>query len=296
MMDPSAPHSAGGHGGFFGTQAKAPPVRDVRVVVDSRSRDVAAFPSPNSYEVDLPEDLFSVHSMQLLCAQVPFSSPTVPSGAAQRVTVRMEGGATPVTAVLPAGDYTGGADVAAALATALDAAAGDAGLGATFAVAHLARLDTLEIRSTESFVVDAALLAEVPATARLLGFAGAGSAAFAAVNDGGGAGYPWVVTAPARRVDPPHPYIVLRMRAPSADTINSPSDAVHRTFAVLPHPDVPVSVFDDEAPFRKRWTPPLARIARIRVELLDPDGAPYDFRGRDHRLDLLFTVAVNRSV
>jgi hypothetical protein len=85
------------------------------------------------------------------------------------------------------------------------------------------------------------------------------------------------------------------MRMQGCDTLNSPSPAAHRAFAIIPRTNPSIAV-DDMYPFKKSWTPPLARVSRMRVAFTDPDGMPYDFQNQDHRIDVLFTVSTSRSV
>jgi len=284
--------------------------KDVRVVIDSRSRNQAAYPSPAAYEVALPEDLHTVHSARLLYAQMPFSSFAIPAGEAQNVTVLVQtepppAPATAATGQLPAGDFKTGAQVAAALQAALNAI----GIVITdffsgnssndrpqqFAVTHDPMRDAFNIRSSHKFAFDTTRLTSVATTARLLGFPTRSSNTLyeSAVGVSDGTAFNNILATPFRRCTDPRPYIVMRMQG--CDTLNSPSPAAHRAFAIIPRTNPSIAV-DDMYPFKKSWTPPLARVPRIRLAFTDPDGMPYDFQNQDHRIDILFTVSTQRSV
>jgi hypothetical protein len=286
-----------------------PPVKrdtkDIRVVIDSRTRNQEAHPSPAAYEVALPEDLHTVHSARLLYVQMPFSSYAIPAGEAQNVTVIVQTApppaqATAATGKLPAGDFETGAQVAAALQATLNAigvvvtdGSGNS-TSQTFSVAHDPVRDAFNIRSTHKFAFDANRLASVATTARLLGFPTRSSNTVyesSVVDDG--TVFQNLLATPFRRCTDPRPYIVMRMQG--CDTLNSPSPAAHRAFAIIPRTNPSIAV-DDMYPFKKSWTPPLARVSRMRVAFTDPDGMPYDFQNQDHRIDVLFTVSTSRSV
>jgi hypothetical protein len=279
--------------------------KDIRVVIDSRTRNQQTHPSPAAYEVSLPDDLHTVHSARLLYAQMPFSSYAVPAGEAQNVTVVVQTAPTPAqattaTGTLPSGDFETGAQVAAALQGALN------GIGIvvtdgsnidrqqTFAVSHDAVRVAFNIRSTHTFAFDTTRLTSVATTARLLGFpSNSAGATYASTLADDGTIFKHFLATPYRRCTDPRPYIVMRMQG--CDTLNSPSPAAHRAFAIIPRTN-PSIAFDDLYPFKKSWTPPLARVSRIRVAFTDPDGMPYDFQNQDHRIDILFTVSTTRSV
>lgn len=108
-------------------------------------------------------------------------------------------------------------------------------------------------------------------------------------------GYTNTVIAPFRRDFRGDRCIVLKM-TPTAEVLSSTSTAIDRTFAVLPKgPLNELSIRSMEMhPDEKRWLPPLARIARVGVEMLDADGNLYDFQNQDHRLELIFDCVGHR--
>lgn len=242
-----------------------------RVILDSRDRDVVAYPSPDAYVVQLPDDILDVTSVKLLTADVPFSAFLVGPGN-RRVPVTVSG--TARDALLPLGDYAGSADLGAALATALNAA----GLSAFFTVTVAPRTDSLVIAATAPFAID---FSGASGAARLLGFAATAYPAYT------------FLAAPFRVCLTRERYVVMNL-TPNAETLVSACNAVDRSFAVLPDRSAPLSIDCDDVPFEKKWATPQARVSRIGVSFTDRDGAPYDFQNQENRVELLFEYAANR--
>jgi hypothetical protein len=269
--------------------AAPPQTRRHRIVIDSRSRDRSAHPSPAKYEVLLQNDLYNVTSMQLAVADVPFPAYLV--GPARRgVPFSVAGGAT-LTAVLPAGDYADPADMASELESALNAAAAAAGAStappSAFVVRWLARTDSFELCASAPFTLPlAGRDSDTPAA--VLGFGTDADYASQPATPG-----PHVLRAPFRRNFVPDRYLVLKL-SPNAELLTSPSQAIDRTFALLPVTPVMSVNVDDEA-FTKRWNPPLARVARIALEFTDAEGNAYDFQNQNHHVELIFETCANRG-
>ena len=269
-------------------------VKETRVVIDSRSRNTTLYPTPSSYEVDLPEDLFMIRSMRLMYANVPFSGYMIPSGDATNIRVLVSGGTVVASAQLSEGDYATGDALATELQATLDEACA-ASTSQTFSVAYDASRDSFEIRSTAEFVINDSTFTDRVATARVLGFTKSSTTAtiYNAVFDDNGSGYPYIVSAPYRRETNPYPYLVLRTIVPGAEAIYSPSAVVHRAFAVIPNGDRAIDV---KAPFKATWSPPLSRVSRIKLEFYTPDGDLYDFQNHEHRLDLVFDLTAHHLI
>ena len=149
-----------------------------RVVIDSRTRDPVAYPSPNKYTVVMEDDLENVKSMRLVVADIPFSSYLIGSGAAGAIPIKFGNYST--TAQLPRGDYYGPQDMTVALATSIQTAANSvAGTSAPiFGAAYIPRTDNFAITSTSTFSIHFASKLEtfvqqttpVPSPARVIGF------------------------------------------------------------------------------------------------------------------------------
>jgi hypothetical protein len=248
-----------------------------RVVMDSRSRNLEAYPDPSSYELTLYDDMINVSAVRLLVADVPFPAPLVAADAAPLPLVLLPG--TEVSAPLARGDYDA-AGLALMLGANLSAAS-----GAPFSVSSGPATGVLRFSAPQAFSIgpvrDAVL-------ARLLGFRLGSSAVSVFDADSG----QWTASSEFKACLERTPYLVLRL-SPNAEVILSPGDALHRAFAVIPAPHRRGSVRcgSTDKPFEKRWNPPLARIARLQVQLTDPDGQPYDFQNQDHRIELEFDIS-----
>ena len=270
-------------------QQWGPTTRTHRVVIDSRSRNIEEFPSPAKYEATLNNDLYNVTSMRLAVADVPFPAyliGPVRCGVPVLLTdAAISNASISAVARLTVGDYANAGDLAAELAAALNAAARPA---QTFAVAHSARTDSFTIRSTAPFALPfAGRAADTPAAA--LGFGtdrDYASAPDPALGD-------HALTAPFRCSLSGGRYVILSI-SPNAELLTSPTDAINRSFALLPITPM-LSVNNDDESYQKRWTPALGRVSRITLRFTDADGNPYDFQNQDHRIELSFECNVNRG-
>jgi hypothetical protein len=283
-----------GSGAAVGAGAADAPLRQKRVVMDSRDRDQRFHPTPAQYEVRLEDDLDDVVSVQLLVADVPFSSFMV--GAHSRdvpVSFQRSGsGGVQVEGVaqLDVGDYVSSSDMASVLGAALNQMASSLD---QFMVEVVGRTDSLLIRGRTPFTLR---FADSPkgTAARLLGFAP--QLDYPSVIDATpfAADHIHVVRAPFRRDTRPSRYIVLNLTAPGAEVLQSNNNSTNRAFALLPMRQPEPSIQSDY-PFIKRWDPPLSRVARLGVEFTDYDGVPYDFQNQDHHIELLFTCVQQRK-
>lgn len=272
-----------------------------RLVIDSRSRDLFAYPSPAKYEVNLHEDLFNVTSVNLIVADVPFSAYLVGPG---RRSVPFsfspsENATLLAVATLPVGDYVSPGDLAHELGVAMTAAAAAAAAEgnpksdglvisapATFTVSYSARTDAYTVAGTVPFALRfAGRAADTPA--RVFGFGFSDYASTQVHCESTGADLNAVV-APFRRDFRKDRYVVLKL-TPNAEVITSVTNAIDRTFAVVPF-DCALNVMTDNIGYEKRWTPPLSRVGRLTIQFVDSDGNLYDFQNQDHRLELMFEV------
>lgn len=313
-----------------------------RVVVDSRTRDRSAYPTPARYEVGFDEDLHAVKSVRLVVADVPFASYLVGDGPAGAVPLAFGGGGcnatTPTATVvqLPPGDYASPQDMTLALADAIQASVGGIVGGPSFSTAYIPRTDSFAVMATEPFSIPfAAAVSNVvgnggqrpppsPSLARVLGFAAcqdyvstslsvaplpngtlsntssaaawASSAASGVIFDDGNNVPPppppppptHAVMAPYRRDFRPDRYLCLRL-CPNAEVLSSVSQAIDRTFAVIPRgPFTDLCINNTHDAFEKRWSPPLGRIGKLVMTFTDAYGQLYDFQNQDHRLEFLF--------
>lgn len=252
-----------------------------RIVVDSADRDLNTHPTPASYVVHLPYDIFNACSWKLVSAQMP-PDPAylVGAGAPQRVGVIFSAGQNAI-ATLPYGNYSSSTDLADALRDALNAAASSAADN-QFQVTIDSRLDSFLIRSTTHFMIDALASKMYPATAQVLGLRT--GTQYSAIYNDDGSGYPWLISAPFRRSFGAQyrTSAVLRLRLPSTELLVSASQTLNRAFAVL---SPGTNDMRTTCPYVKHWVSPVSRVSRVHVEFVDVFGEPYDFQNQDHRLE-----------
>lgn len=262
-----------------------------RMVIDSRSRNLGAYPSPAKYEVTLEEDLFDVTAVNLIVADVPFSAYLI--GSSRRSVpfsfVPPWGGgvAKSATALLTVGDYVNPADLATELGSAMTAAAYQAWpppsstSPLTFTATYTARTDSFAVQSSAAPFTLLFSGRAVDTPAKALGFGTGPSCDYASSS--------FEVVAPFRRDFRSDRYVVLKL-SPNAEVITSVTQAIDRTFAVVPANSGALNVNTDEEGFEKRWMPPLSRVGRLMIQFTDGDGNPYDFQNQDHRLELMFEL------
>jgi hypothetical protein len=260
-------------------------LRSVRVTVDSRDRNLAAYPDPAQYEWPMPEALRNVAAVRLVGMDVPLSAPLV-SRAAAAFTFQWAGGAE-APAAFAHGDYAAPADLAAALQAALQLAI-PAG---TFAVAVDARAQTLAVQASDELV-----LRFHESAAPILGLrSDAPTLAAVAVSPG-----VWRAAAPYPLNLDGERYTALHLSPNSDALLAGLESGAHRGFAVIP-----ITIHHGRRaaapPFKyviaeKLWSPNIARIARLGIKFMDYSGAPYDFRNKDHRLDFVFTINEGQPV
>ena len=254
-------------------------IKKKRMVIDSRARNHAAYPTPARYEVTLDEDLFNVRSVSLTVADVPFPAYLI-GPRRTSVPFLLADGTTACTAALAAGNYASPDDLASELTSAMAAAATLAESDQTFAVEYVSRTDGFAVRSSAPFTLAfAGRCKDTPAC--VLGFGTASDYASRATDAAHS------VVAPFRRDFKPDRYVVLKL-SPNAEVLTSVSQALDRTFAVIPITS-DLNIVSEDA-FIKRWTPPIARVGRVGVEFTDAHGQPYDFQNQDHRIELTFEV------
>lgn len=254
-----------------------------RVVIDSRSRDRSLYPTPQKYDVHLLNDIFNVTSMRMVMANVPFAAYMV---GARRRSLPVSTAAGSFEATLAVGDYSSPADLATELQSALVAASG----GVAFAVSHSARTDSFSVEAPVPFVLPlSGRAADSPV--ELLGFSADRDYA-SSPAPGGSALH--VLGAPYRCNFSKDSYVVLKL-SPNAELLTSPSQAIDRTFALIPAtPDININV--DEDAYIKRWNPPISRLSRFSVEFTDTRGEPYDFQNQDHYIEMVVESNVTRPL
>jgi hypothetical protein len=260
-------------------------VRHNRIVIDSRDRDRAVYPTPSQYEVNLSDDIENVINVKLLVADVPFAARLLPESSS-RLFLSMTSGTDVVADVAP-GNYSSGADLALALSAALSTSA-----PGTFHVSYTERLDSLVLRCTSAFSVETDK--NVPRILRVLGLGPGAQSLSEPSQDTALATYPHVLRAPHRVCLDTDRYVIMSM-SPSAEVLMSANNAANRAFAVIPRDRAALSVRADDPPFEKSYKTPISRLTKVGIKFTDYDGQPYDFQDQDHRIELLVTSILQRK-
>lgn len=240
----------------------------VHATIDSRDRESPS-DHPGSYTVRLLDPVRDVVSVRVRSHSVP-SPYSVPSGRG-RVWVAPAGGAWEAADVAP-GDYT-----EAGAAAALEAALASAAPGQTWSVSvgapgvfSVASGAAFGIRGGDGQSRDG----YGPLSAgRVFGFA-AGEAASGPGN---------VLVAPHRHQLSRSEELYLRVEG--FDAIGAPTSGPHGCTEVL----LADGALHD-TPAVRAFHPPLSRVERLRVRVVDYFGNPVDFDNREHRVDLVFSV------
>jgi hypothetical protein len=250
-----------------------------RLIIDSASRNPTLFPDADRYEVELPYAMKNVASLTLLKTDVTFADTLIGLGQDRLV---MDGVDGVREIAIRHEDHTGAASLAVSLQAALDSQYPTAMIAVS-----VVNGDRLQLASSTPFsasdtgpVMTDVMGRPVPASvvntaARVLGLA-AQVEARAAWD-----GVEYTVTFP-------HPvslvnerYMVLNIAGVTG--IDSPAPHVHGAVGI-----VDPGLHAIKEPFFAELNP-RRTLHKLRVSLTRPNGSRYNFRGRDHRLELQIT-------
>jgi hypothetical protein len=267
---------------------------DLELVIDSRARDVRAYPSPSHYCVDLDTEVRDVCSMSLAGLAVPDATPTLPSantvfkaglGPSPADTAGINAAATTIN--LTSGSYASGSELAVELGASL---ARDMGgdIAVTADTEGRLRLESATGPFFITFPAPGGSLSSYTGPARLLGFEPGGTYSAGAATSGTA----WAIDAPfCVDMRAFKRYLVIDIWHPQAEVLVSPSATVHRAFAIVKYPHshkFPHSHISTEGvtSTTKVWSPPLPSLRRIGVSVRTADGTLADFQNQDHVLEL----------
>lgn len=251
-----------------------PNVRFTRVVVDSRDRNNVVFPDPNRYEIRLDEEIEDVLSVELITADVPFSSYLI-NQSNNILNVNYNSGVITGTATLTTGDYTA-ADLASELQLQLNAVA----VG-SFVVTYDSRKDNYVIRSNASFTIDFPILSNLT---RILGFQKVASMSSTDETGYHPDAFVHVVRSQYRRNFEDVSYLIMDVALLTVNT--SINNTTNRSFAVINRSGY-MNTFITRK-IKKTFNPPVGKFDKIKIEFFDYEGNLYDFQNQDHRFELLF--------
>lgn len=262
--------------------------RQVRIVLDSRERNVSLFPNPNNYEVNLTQDIQNVSNIRLVSTTFPFSSYLV-NNTNNVLQLAYNNTVVPVTVDTGMYDESG---LAQELQTAINSAVG----ASNFQVTYNARKDNFTFACTASFglvfrgqqfihpmnnSIDTAYAAG--SMGKLLGF---GIDNYMSVGGNPGS-YPNIISSEFRKDFSGVNSIVL-----TADLLEinvSTSDTLLNSFAIVTRTNISDTTQYDVSTVVHKFTPPISRLAKLKLRLTDYYGNPYDFQNQDHRLEFVVT-------
>lgn len=266
----------------------------MRMVVDSRDRCKTLFPNPNSYEVNLIDDIPHVSSIQLRAYDFPFSSYLISTNN-NKLHFCVAG--KEVVAIVDVGDYESGADLASVLEKAMNEAVGND----MFGVAYISRTDNFEITSTRSFSLrfcgeqvrhpfnnnyDVAY--PRGSIGRVLGF---GVKNYESTVLGISSPYKNAIKSEFRKNFNAGDTVVVNIEVFNLN--KSSANAVNESFLVLTR-NMAFGMCDDTFTV-KHFFPALARLAKIKVRVTDYDGNLYDFQNQDHRMEFILEANIKNS-
>lgn len=250
--------------------ATEPKHKYTRIVIDSKDRDITLFPDPNKYEIRFDDDIDDVVSAQLLSIDIPLSSYMINKFFCE-FDVTISGNMS--TVVLDEGDYT-----ATSLATMVQSKLN--AISNNFEVTYDEIKDNYIFKSQVPFSIS--FVNQTNSLHQLFGFKKDTYTSTAT----GTVPYTNVVKSLYRRNFKFNNYIIMNIE--QFDINKSNSNLIQKSFAIIIDNYSNVNL-GDEPKIIKTFSPPVPRLAKIRISFKDRYGNPYDFQNMDHRLELLFT-------
>lgn len=237
--------------------------RYTRLVIDSMNRDTSLYPNPNDYYFVFDDDINDVVSAKLVSIDIQFSTYTINMHFNTLWVTVGAGSETAVALTQGIYDETG-------LATMLQNALVTAFPSAGFTVNYGSRLDKYTFSANTSFSMN--FKGKSNSIDQLLGFA---KKIYSSSGDS--------IIAPFRCNFGYNNYIIMCID--QFDNNKSNSKPLNKSFAVFSK-DYNLSV-GDEPNIIKKFSPPLARLAKLHLTFFDRFGNLYDFQNMDHRIELL---------
>jgi hypothetical protein len=239
-----------------------------RIIIDSRIRNTDLYPEPNDYEIVLDDDINDVISAQLMYTDIPFSSYLINKN---YNTIYIEINGTMNNIVLDVGNYDK-PKLASEIQEKMDAVLG----AGTINISYIEKLD--KYRFTGSAAYSIKFKNRTNTFAQLLGFSFKKD--YDAVNQSGS-----FVIDPEFRVN--FNFInYLIMDIEQFDLLKSSNEDLNRSFAIIPKQLLHRNIVDQFL-YTKKFTPPIARLHKLRIRLYDNLGNKYDFQNQDHQFELV---------
>lgn len=262
--------------------------KQVRLIVDSRERNITLFPNPNAYEINILEDLNNVTSMSLLHAEFPFDTYLVNSS--NNVLILACNNVI-YTIQIDLGNYTA-QELATELTTLLNTTVGST----IFLVEYNARKDNFIFRCEDVFglvfrgssvrgTYNDSMDTVYPTNScgRMLGF---GISNYASFLNNSLPDKKNVINSEFKKNFSVEEYIVVRID--EVELNKSTSNSLQNSFAVISKNNTTSGDFDNNFVV-KYFTPSLKRLHKLKLSFVDFYGNLVDFQNQDHRMEILVT-------
>jgi hypothetical protein len=266
-------------------------VRRVRLVVDSRERNLILFSNPNKYEINLTDVIPNVSTIKLVSSTFPFSSYLINKN---NNALHFDIDGTSYVSYVEMGDYVSGIELALSMQNAMNTTV-DA---EDFIVEYLPRMDNFQFRCRFAFSLrfkgnaythpfnyntDYAYLQSSIGAIIGFGIKDASSENAQNISDE----FVHVVKSEFRKNFNVDSCLIVHIGMLNLNV--STAMSVDESFAIISRSglyDGQTQVYDSHQ-IKKNFTPPIKRIAKITVEVLDYYGNRYDFQNQDHRMEFV---------
>ncbi len=264
-------------------------IRKIRLVVDSRERNMTLFPNPNKYEINLTDFVPNVSSIKMVSSTFPFSSYLINKN---NNIIYFEINGVLYTSNVDIGDYASGTELATAMQNAMNSAVGQD----MFLVEYILRTDNFRFRSKNAFFLrfkgnaythpfnhntDYAYLQS--SIGAVIGFGIKDSESI--LNLSAGDAYVYSLQSQYRKNFTLDNCLIVHIGMMNLN--KSTAMSVDESFAIISRNNQGQSLLYDGHQIKKLFTPPIKKIAKISVEVLDYYGNLYDFQNQDHRMEFV---------
>jgi hypothetical protein len=190
-------------------------------------------------------------------------------------TLYFKVGVTQYSADIDIGDYTA-TELATAMTTAMNAV-----LPTTFSVTYNSKRDNFKFNATTAFTLLFNNMSN--SLCYLLGFS---STKDYVSSPDTTPTYSNLVASEYRKNFEYNNYLILDID--QFDLLKSIDRNLNKSFAIIPKSYVNINLCDD-LNIIKYFSPPIARMTKLRIRFYDKFGNPYDFQNMDHRFELVMT-------
>lgn len=251
---------------------KPPIIQDVesnllytRIVVDSKERDTSLYSNPNSYYINLDDDIDDVLEVKLISADVQLNTYLINEN---NKTLKITYNGTPLTIDLGLGDYT-----PTTLVNMLQSKL-NAGSSGSFIVTYDTIKDNFIFTGDNTFMFD--FTGKKTSLAQILGFG------YKQYSSNGSN----IITSEFKKNFKIDKTSILYID--QFELNKGISNTMNKSFALIRENYSSLNISEDSKNI-KRFNPILKRLSRLHIQFFDRYGNPYDFQNAEHILELLFT-------